>query len=91
MRFFVDGTEVGSDNTAPYEFEWDTSTVADGDHVVRAEAEDAAGNVGQSGDFTVTVRNTIQIMAALSGEQEVPAVDSSGSGTREYYRQSRHR
>ena len=81
MRFFVDGTEVGSDTTAPYTFEWDTSMVADGDHVIRADAEDAAGNVGQSGEVTITVRNTIQIVATLSGSQEVPPVETEGSGT----------
>ena len=32
VRFLVDGAQVGSDTTAPYTFDWDTSTVADGQY-----------------------------------------------------------
>ena len=55
VRFLVDGAQVGSDTTAPYTFDWDTSTVADGQYALRAEAVDAAGNTAQSSDVTVTV------------------------------------
>ena len=79
VRFFVDGNQIGSDTSSPYSVDWDTSAETDGDHVLRAEAEDAAGNVGQSADLTVTVQNTLQFALALTGEQEVPAVDSAGS------------
>lgn len=79
VRFLVDGTVVGNDTTSPYSFDWDTSTVADGDHQVLAEAQDAAGNVAQSAEVTVTVANVVQFSVALSGEQEVPAVDSAGT------------
>ncbi|MDH3532895.1 MAG: Ig-like domain-containing protein, partial [Gammaproteobacteria bacterium] len=71
VRFFVDGTLLGSDTSSPYEIDWDTGSAADGDHVLSAEAEDAAGNVSQSGDITVTVRNLVQFLVAATGEQEV--------------------
>ena len=79
VRFLVDGTQVGADTTSPYSVDWDTSTVADGDHTVRVDATDAAGNVAQSAEVTVTVRNVVQFLLALSGAEEVPAVDSPGS------------
>ena len=79
VRFFVDGELLGSDTTSPYSFEWDTSAEADGDHVLRVEAVDAAGNVGQSSEVTVTVRNMAQFAVALSGEQEVPPVDTAAT------------
>lgn len=81
VRFFVDGTEIGADTTAPYGIDWDTSSVADGDHTLRADAEDAAGNVGQSADVTVTVANSVQFDVTMSGNEEVPAVESDGSGS----------
>jgi hypothetical protein len=80
VRFFVDGNLIGSDDSAPYEIDWDTSAEADGDHTLTAEAEDAAGNVGQSEETVVSVLNTIQFDVALDGEQEVPASGSQAIG-----------
>ena len=57
VRFFVDSILIDSDTTAPYSIDWDTTTVADGDVTLTAEAEDAAGNVGSSGDVAVTIQN----------------------------------
>ena len=57
VRFFADGGQVGSDSTAPYSFEWDSATVADGQVTLTAEAEDVAGNVGVSAEVVVNVMN----------------------------------
>ena len=81
VRFFVDGNLVGTDTTSPYAVDWDTTTVADGDHTVLAEAEDAAGNVGQSSELTLTVANAVQFDVVLTAEQEVPAASSDGTAT----------
>ena len=81
VRFFADDNLIGSDTTSPYSVDWDTAGETDGDHVLRAEAEDAAGNIGQSAELTVTVRNTFQFALALTGEQEVPAVESAGTAS----------
>lgn len=80
VRFFVDGTEIGADGSAPYSVDWDTSGETEGDHTLTAEAEDAAGNVGASADVTVTVRNIEQFDVALSGMEETPPVDTAATG-----------
>ena len=79
VRFFVDGVLLGSDDTAPYSIEWDTSSESDGEHELTAEAEDAEGNVGESGNVIVNVRNVVQFAVAASGEEEVPPVESAGT------------
>ncbi|MGH8223307.1 MAG: CHRD domain-containing protein, partial [Woeseiaceae bacterium] len=79
VRFFVDGTLLASDNTAPFSVDWDTSGETEGDHVLHAEAEDAAGNMTRSADATVTVRNMVQFDVVLSGEEEVPPTGSQAT------------
>ncbi|HSM32042.1 MAG TPA: Ig-like domain-containing protein, partial [Woeseiaceae bacterium] len=81
VRFFADDNLIGSDTSAPYSVDWDTTAETEGDYVLRAEAEDAAGNVGQSAELTVTVQNTFQFAPALTGEEEVPAVESVGTAS----------
>ncbi len=51
VEFFVDGTSVGVDGTAPYTASW---TATDGPHVITATATDAATNVGTSTAVNVT-------------------------------------
>jgi hypothetical protein len=59
VRFLVDGTPVGAeDTTAPYETTWNTATASNGSHTVTAQARDAAGNTTTSAGVTVTVSNT---------------------------------
>mgnify|MGYP001426074720 CR=1 FL=1 len=50
----VDGTTVGTDTTAPYEFNWNATDV--GDHTLTTVATDAAGNTGTSAEVHVTVQ-----------------------------------
>jgi hypothetical protein len=57
VRFLADGVLIGSDTTAPYSIDWDTTTAANGQVTLTAEAEDEAGNVGVSGDVVVNVQN----------------------------------
>lgn len=40
----VDGVLVGTLNSSPYNFSWNSSNVADGNHTLTAKALDAAGN-----------------------------------------------
>lgn len=58
VGFTVDGAQAGGDSTAPYEIQWDSTTVANGSHVVSAWAEDAAGNRGLSQNVSVSVDNS---------------------------------
>ncbi|MCM2310347.1 MAG: CHRD domain-containing protein [Steroidobacteraceae bacterium] len=57
VRFLLNGNVLGSDDTAPYSFSWDTTTAANGVVTITADARDAAGNVGLSGALVVTVDN----------------------------------
>ena len=58
VEFLVDGVVVGSDDTsAPYSFDWDSSTVPDGQVTISAKAYDTADNVATD-SRTVTVDNT---------------------------------
>jgi hypothetical protein len=54
----VDGEFVYA-STSPYEVRWDTSTVADGSHIIRADAYDNSGNYAGSSSIKVLVENTI--------------------------------
>jgi hypothetical protein len=58
VQFQLDGAALGAEvRTAPYALEWDTTTVADGPHTLRAVARDAAGNVATSATVSITVVN----------------------------------
>lgn len=58
VRFRVNGAVVGSDATAPYAFDWNSTTVANGAVTIDAQGLDAAGNVGTSSTSSATVSNT---------------------------------
>ncbi len=60
VEFFVDGTSIGVDQTAPYSTSWDTTASSDGAHTVSVVATDT---IGQTGNATVgvTVQNTPQV------------------------------
>ncbi|HLA78509.1 MAG TPA: M20/M25/M40 family metallo-hydrolase [Vicinamibacteria bacterium] len=57
LEFYVDGVLAGSDSTSPYGFSWNTLSAANGSHLLRSRAYDAAGNAGTSADVGVTVSN----------------------------------
>ena len=56
VEFFVDGTSIGVDTTAPYSASWSTSGYSDGGHTVSATATDTIGQTG-SDSVEVTVSN----------------------------------
>ena len=58
VDFLVDGNVVGTDTSAPYNFSWDSTTVADGTHTITSRAVDTAGNTTTSSPASVTVNNT---------------------------------
>ncbi len=57
VEFWLDGSLLATDATAPYSFSWDTTSVADGGHTLEARAYDAAGNSASSGATAVQVDN----------------------------------
>ncbi|MBC7962366.1 MAG: fibronectin type III domain-containing protein [Steroidobacteraceae bacterium] len=57
VEFYANGAMVAAVNTAPYNYAWDTTAVANGSYTLTAKAYDAAGNVGQTGNLVVSVSN----------------------------------
>jgi uncharacterized protein involved in tellurium resistance len=57
VEYYIDGTLSYTDTASPYVFSWNTSTVANKNYTLLVKAYDAAGNVGQSSQVTVTVIN----------------------------------
>jgi hypothetical protein len=55
VELFCDGSQIGSDALSPYAFVWDTRTVSDGTHLLRADS--IYNNRKHSGTLSVTVKN----------------------------------
>lgn len=75
--FFLDGSPIASDTSAPFELAWNTREAFNGPAVFSAEAYDPSCNGAVSPDLLVVVDNPGQ--AAFSGALGVPACDSVGS------------
>ncbi|ABQ26507.1 Ig-like domain-containing protein [Geotalea uraniireducens] len=58
VEFYGNGVLLSAGNVAPYSYNWNTASVANGGYTLTAKVYDAAGNVGQSGNVTVTLNNT---------------------------------
>jgi peptidoglycan/xylan/chitin deacetylase (PgdA/CDA1 family) len=56
VAFYVDGTALGTDTSAPYRARWRARSSGNGQHVLTAVATDVAGNSATSPAVTVTVR-----------------------------------
>lgn len=57
VSLFANGALVGTDGVAPYQFSWDTSSLANGNVNLTATAIDSAGNSGSSTAVTVSIQN----------------------------------
>jgi hypothetical protein len=58
VQFLLDGSPLGPEDTsAPYDASWDTTTVANGAHLLSATARDASGKRSTSAAVTVNVSN----------------------------------
>ena len=79
VQFTIDGVNAGVEDTAPpYEMSWNTTTVANGVHVIAAVARDAAGNSQVAASVGVTVNNdTAAPTVALTS----PAATTTVSGS----------
>jgi uncharacterized protein (TIGR03118 family) len=64
VEFFAGATSLGTDTTAPYSVNWNTTTVADGAVSLTAVAHDAAGNTTTSTAVAVTVSNAVVVTLA---------------------------
>ena len=60
VEFYLDSaaTPAATKTSSPYIFSWDSTSVANGTHTIKAMAYDAANNIGQSATVSITVNNT---------------------------------
>jgi hypothetical protein len=65
VAFYEGQTLIGTDTTAPYSVNWDTTGVSDGSHMLYIVAYDAAGNTAQVAR-TFTVDNAAPTVAITS-------------------------
>ena len=74
VDFLVDGSVVGTATASPYNFSWNSGSVADGNHTVAARASDSAGNQTTTSNVTVTVtnQNLLQNADLESGSGNTP-------------------
>ena len=61
VEFYVDSLLKGTDTSSPYSLTIDSTTQANGNHMLTAKAYDAAGNVGTSSASTFSVNNASSI------------------------------
>ncbi|HWH73733.1 MAG TPA: PQQ-dependent sugar dehydrogenase [Methylibium sp.] len=66
VEFQIDGMAAGSDSTAPYAVTIATTAHASGQHVLRARARDAAGNVSPWSSATVRFGGTRNVPAGFT-------------------------
>jgi Leucine-rich repeat (LRR) protein len=59
VEYYIDGKKVGESTKSPYEYSWDTTKYANGNHTIQVKAYDKAGNVGNA-KITVNVQNIKQ-------------------------------
>ncbi len=59
VEYYVNNVLQATDTVSPYVFSWDTLSVSPGVYTLSARAYDTAGNIGQSGNISVTVMNDV--------------------------------
>ncbi|AHE97726.1 S8 family serine peptidase [Thioalkalivibrio paradoxus] len=80
VDLYVGGRLLGSETVAPYEFLWDTEQEPEGTVRLRAEARDAAGNVGVH-EIDVTVQHPAEEPPPVDDEAPVATITSPTDGT----------
>jgi hypothetical protein len=91
VDLLVNGSIVGTSNTAPFQMAWNSASMADGTATLTAKAYDAAGNSAVSAAMSVTVANdkTAPVLAItspadgakLSGNVTITTSVSDNNGT----------
>ena len=65
VTFYIDETLAFVDENAPYEYEWNSTSVADGKHNIKVIAFDEVGNRAET-SVTITVDNTPPVLSQCS-------------------------
>lgn len=56
VRFYLDGTQLGTRTAMPFKWNWNTALTTPGPHAIAIQAEDAAGNATRSATVNVIVQ-----------------------------------
>jgi len=80
VEFYVNGSLKAVSTAAPYNYAWNTASVANGSDSLLVKAYDAAGNVGQS-SASVTVNNPVADTTAPTVAISSPANSATVTGT----------
>ena len=78
VEFLVDDQIVGSDTTAPYAYDLNTTTLTDGPHTITARAVDTSSNSTTSAGTAVAVDNSVAPPAAYNLLQN-PSLETGGA------------
>ena len=81
VDFMVDGMSVGMATTSPYTINWDSTSVADGTHMLTASVTDSLSQTSSSASVSVTVDNNPAFTVAMAPGQILPAPTSGASGS----------
>lgn len=82
VELYRDGsTLLGSDNSSPYSYGWDTTSVSDGAYSLTTRAYDISGNVRTSTSVNVTVNNAPPVNAEITSFSAVPTTITAGQST----------
>src|SRR5438105_3554117 len=80
VEFYLDNVLQSTSTTSPYSWNWNTTTSANGAHVLNSKAYDAAGNTGTSTNVSVTVSNVADTTPPTTSIT-APANGATVSGT----------
>ena len=69
VDLLVDGVSSGTISSAPYDFQWDTSSVSDGDHLLQVRAHDGDGHVATTAPGSVHVDNSLPSEARAQADE----------------------
>jgi chitinase len=81
LELYENGVLLYVTNIAPYSFNWNTASVANGSYVLTAKAYDTSGNIGQSPAVTIVVNNPVPDATAPSISLSAPVNGAVVSGT----------
>lgn len=81
VEFYRSGVLLTATNVAPYQYGWNTTTVANGSYTLVAKAYDNSGNVAQSANVIVTVNNTVADTTAPTVSVTAPSNNATVNGT----------
>jgi chitodextrinase len=59
VDFLIDGQVIYTDTTAPYSFDWNSASVQNGAHELKAQSTDTEGNTATSAAMTITTNNLV--------------------------------